>query len=263
MKRNSFKVLAVTLIAVCLFSFSACTKTTEFTGPEAFAADVVSQFVDSMVANQENLDALLDTYQTSPLNYDSILNYKLATEEMGVMVSKQITSVTETDDGVYLVRGVAEMENGQMDLGMELTVAEDTVNRVTGEVTYGIVDAKALTLDRIKSTGEKLENAALNTLLGMGTVFIVLVLIAVIIYLFSYINKYEAKLADKKNAKNAPAVQTADIPAAVVEETPVADDTELVAVIAAAIAAFEGTSPDGIVVRSIRRVSSNNKWKRG
>ena len=32
-----------------------------------------------------------------------------------------------------------------------------------------------------------------------------------------------------------------------------ADDTELVAVIAAAIAAYEGTSTDGFVVRSIRR----------
>ena len=39
-----------------------------------------------------------------------------------------------------------------------------------------------------------------------------------------------------------------------------ADDLELVAVITAAIAASQGTSVDGLVVRSIRRKS--NKWKR-
>ena len=44
----------------------------------------------------------------------------------------------------------------------------------------------------------------------------------------------------------------------VVEET-VTDDLELIAVITAAIAAQEGTSTDGFVVRSIRRRPSN-KW---
>lgn len=260
MKRKSLKVFAVLLAVVCLFSFSACAEQTEFTGPESFAADVVANFVDSMASNQENLEALMEQYQTSPLNYDSLLNYKNATDEMGVLKSKEITSVTETDDGVYLVRGTADFEKGQMSIGMELGVVEDTVNRVTGEVTYAISDAKALTLDRIKTTGEKLENAALNTLLGMGTVFIVLVLIAVIIYLFSYINKYETKMAERRAAKDAPAaVEETAAP----EEEIIEDDTELVAVIAAAIAAYEGTSPDGIVVRSIRRVSSMNKWKRG
>ena len=37
------------------------------------------------------------------------------------------------------------------------------------------------------------------------------------------------------------------------QEQEYVDDTELVAVIAAAIAAYEGTSTDGFVVRSIRR----------
>ena len=46
------------------------------------------------------------------------------------------------------------------------------------------------------------------------------------------------------------------------QEEELADDGELVAVIAAAIAAYEGsTSTDGFVVRSIKR-SKTNKWKR-
>ena len=43
------------------------------------------------------------------------------------------------------------------------------------------------------------------------------------------------------------------------EAEDVTDDTELVAVIAAAIAEYEGTGTDGFVVRSIRRAS---KWQR-
>ena len=40
------------------------------------------------------------------------------------------------------------------------------------------------------------------------------------------------------------------------------NDSELVAVIAAAIAAFEGTSAEGLVVRSIKRRGSRKQWQR-
>ena len=51
-------------------------------------------------------------------------------------------------------------------------------------------------------------------------------------------------------------------PAAVQEpvEEELADDQELVAVIAAAVAAYEGTSADGFVVRSIRKSKKRN-WR--
>lgn len=106
--------------------------------------------------------------------------------------------------------------------------------------------------------GEIVEKAALNTLLGMGTVFVVLILISAIISLFKYI----PKIQEKFKKKPAEAVKTAveEIPA-VVAETAVSetDDRELIAVIAAAIAAAEGTTTDGFVVRSIKRRKSN-KW---
>ncbi len=97
--------------------------------------------------------------------------------------------------------------------------------------------------------------ALLNTLLGMGTVFIVLIFISFIISLFGLINKVANK--PKK-------VKTADAPAETSDpvSTPVkasSDDGELVAVIAAAIAASmtEATgqyvSADGLVIRSIKK----------
>ena len=45
------------------------------------------------------------------------------------------------------------------------------------------------------------------------------------------------------------------------EQEQLTDDTEPVAVIAAAIAAYEGTSADGFQVRSIKRASTK-KWQR-
>jgi len=110
--------------------------------------------------------------------------------------------------------------------------------------------------------GEKLGNAGLNTLMGMGVVFAVLILISLVISAFGLINKAEArkKAAAPAAVSPAPAVQA---PAVEQQEEDLTDDLELVAVIAAAIAASENTSPDGLVVRSIRKVSSRNQWKRG
>ena len=94
--------------------------------------------------------------------------------------------------------------------------------------------------------------AALNTLLGMGTVFAVLILIYGLISCFNFIPKIQKKFQKKPvEAESTQAAVKTVQPAVVEEET---DDTELVAVIAAAIAASEGAaSADGYVVRSIIR----------
>ena len=85
----------------------------------------------------------------------------------------------------------------------------------------------------------RLANALQNTVLGMGTVFVMLIAIALIIYCFKII-----PVIQEKFAKKAPVV------AAPVQET---DDLELVAVIAAAIAASENVPVDSFRVRTIKR----------
>lgn len=117
---------------------------------------------------------------------------------------------------------------------------------------------ESMTVNAQLSLGEILQKAGLNTILGMGTVFAVLIFIAFIISMFKYISVIEEALKNKKNKKTEDAVVKTEV-----VETPAAeelcDDLELVAVIAAAIAAAEGTSTDSFVVRSIRRRPSN-KW---
>lgn len=116
------------------------------------------------------------------------------------------------------------------------------------------LELEAFTVNAHFSTGEILQKAGLNTLLGMGTVFVVLIFMSFIISLM----KYLPALLNRSSKKEEITVEKEVlIPAAAAE--PEMDDTELVAVIAAAIAAYEGTSADGFVVRSIKRRKSN-KW---
>lgn len=121
------------------------------------------------------------------------------------------------------------------------------------------LNMESMTVDAKYSIGEILKKAGLNTLLGMGTVFVVLIFISFIISLFKYIPAIEAKF--RKKAAPAPVTAyAAPVSEPVVEAAAdAADDLELAAVIAAAIAAAEGTSSDGFVVRSIKR-RKTNKW---
>lgn len=103
-------------------------------------------------------------------------------------------------------------------------------------------------VDLVYTLGEKMEKAALNTLIGMGTVFAVLVIISVVIYLFRFIGDLQ-NIGKKKQTEVVAESKTPEV----VEEVPLTDDLELIAVISAAIAASEGTSTDSFVVRSIHR----------
>ena len=121
---------------------------------------------------------------------------------------------------------------------------------------------ESMTVSAKFSLGEIMEKAGLNTLLGMGTVFVVLIFISFIIYLLGFIPKLQKKLSGKGKAaeeKKETPVQAAPAPAVSAPQAAGTDDGELAAVIAAAIAASEGTSTDGFVVRSIKRRKSN-KW---
>lgn len=104
-----------------------------------------------------------------------------------------------------------------------------------------------------------MSEALLNTGIGMGTVFLVLILISFIIYLLKFVPRlFEGK---KKEEKPAAPAKTEPVKEAAVAQTAVAasDDAQLVAVIAAAIAASmtEETgvpvAPDGLVIRSIKK----------
>ena len=121
---------------------------------------------------------------------------------------------------------------------------------------YHDMEMTGVTINPVYSFGEKMATAGLNTVICMSIVFAVLIFISLLIScfkIFPYLEEQKkVKAAAAKAAKTENNVVT-QIEQREEQEQELADDTELVAVIAAAIAAYEGTSTDGFVVRSIRR----------
>ena len=104
--------------------------------------------------------------------------------------------------------------------------------------------------------GEAVTKAGLNTLMGMGTVFLVLIFISFVISLFGLFSKTGSKKNKKEEVK-------AEEPQVVTAQAAVSPDDEIIAVISAAIAAYEeemagsGLPADQLVVRSIKKRGFN------
>lgn len=255
MKLNMKRVVLGLSMAACIFALSACSN-----------ADSVSEEIDAGVQMQmEQLPgSLLEQY--TQLNDQQISELKKQAElqgdtsgiiegldswvnvrdDLGALKSVMETVEIKRIDGGYMATVEAEFENR----GMEFSITTD----------LQLSDVTSVSFVPVYTVAEKLEKAALNTLMGMGTVFIVLIFISLLISCFKYINQYEAKMKGVQKEKPVP-VPAPIVSAPVVEEENLADDLELAAVITAAIAASTGSSPSGLVVRSIKRAPAG-KWKK-
>ena len=112
-----------------------------------------------------------------------------------------------------------------------------------------------------------------NTVIGILVVFGALLLFTFIISMFKYISVIENKLKTRKEGKKeveeapAKAIENTVAQIEAAEAVELSDDLALVAVITAAIHAYEeanGTAPavaNGLVVRSIRRAAVKTGWK--
>ena len=136
------------------------------------------------------------------------------------------------------------------------TDSNGNVRTATAELIFTndiFLTLKSCALNLDQTMGELMTKAAMDTLMGMMTVFAVLILISIIIWAMGGIPKLQAKLAKKPESKKEESIDNT-IAQIVEKEESTEDDTELVAVLAAAIAAYEGSqSTDGFVVRSIRK----------
>ena len=169
----------------------------------------------------------------------------------------------EPDAGKAIKLDINSLEIGYgKDGGYEVTIDLDCATRdVQMALSYNTeMQVTNAAFNVQYSIAENLQKAGLNTLLGMGTVFVILILISLIISLFGFFPKIEAAKKAKAAAKKVetPAAAPAPAVAAPVVEEELSDDLELVAVIAAAIASYEGSEDaSGYVVRSIKK---SKKW---
>lgn len=203
---------------------------------EEIEAYIYSEYQASV--DGHGLKTVLESFHLSKANTGAV-----KTNDEGAPLLSDIT--VEESGNQILLHAKADCEKKQADL--ELIFSNDLFLKLEG----GSLNAKS-------TMAELMEKAALNTLIGMSTVFMVLILISLIIACFGIIPKIQGAHAKKEQEKkvNTEGINNAVTQIAqqeeIIEEN--ADDEELVAVIAAAIAAFEGsTNTEGFVVRSIRR----------
>lgn len=174
-------------------------------------------------------------------------------EEFVSMIHSWQASIDECGDYKKHVEYKVEAKTNEVILSTEATYEE---RKATIEFKFDDeLKMESMDVSAKYSTAEILEKAGMNTVLGMGTVFVVLIFLAFIISLLKYIPIIMGKFGKKEEKKEAVVTKTVAVEQ---NETPAMDDLELVAVITAAIVAETGTSSDGFVVRSIKRRTSNN-----
>ncbi len=227
---------------------------------------------DAVSGEDELTEEQIEEYSAS-VTHEQIISY--SEQNLNVLVTMDLTDYdpeTSTDAamvndwyaikdqvGAYVSQDSAIVErDGRKLRGIIDATCENAKVRftVTFDVLNGLESIQAVNLDaqeeESKGLGELMANAGVNTLLGMGTVFVMLILMSGIISLMKYIPQLlEPK---KKNIETIPVPAPLPVEVPIPVEEDLSDDKELVAVISAAIAAYEGESSiDGFVVRSIRR----------
>lgn len=289
MKQNMKKALLVLCMAVCFLTLSACSADSGNPEPvppqtkETMISDAEEYLREFAAFDAKRLQSELEDAQwrKNTVMETALTAWQTSMTELGGLVSIDTAGavVTRLDKHSFEVTMEAQFE--KRPLTFTLTTEEQPVENSL--VSGPILVPTDLLFVPYYTTGEKLAKAGMNTLMGMGTVFLVLIFISLIIGSFKNINKLEASMAAKKQA-NVPAPAPVSVPApaaAAVSEPAMADtlasaepvwdiplpgeenlaaDTELVAVITAAIAAAASVPAEGLVVRSIRR-RPGSKWK--
>ena len=255
------KFLSLVCMITCIFGLTACGSEETYTDYEQRKMDtaiqIATQYVIPSLENFED-EATLESFSADEVAY-------MVQENVGITVDgyayktaiESFNSAKKTIGGITAVGDAdANIDDDQIIVHVDVTGANQNAQ---AEVIFSndmFLSMESAALNPVESMGGLMTKAALNTLIGMGTVFVMLIMISLIISLFNFIPKIQAAFSKKgkKEKTKSAGIDNAVTQIAAQEEAE-ADDTELVAVIAAAIAASEGAaSTDGFVVRSIRKV---------
>ena len=238
------KLLAILGMFTCMIGLCACGQEEKAEAPlsEAEILEIGESTVEQINMIVER--GMIEQYTSDSVIYSALTGWQSALEDIGEFKDTNGGTVSVSKDEIVVDVNVSGSKH---DAVVEIIFDGSMLGYVSiaTNVTY--------------SFGELMAKAALNTLIGMGTVFVVLIFISLIISCFGLIGNANGKKQDKTSAQSAAAADP--VVEQIAQKEELAGDTELVAVIAAAIAAYEGAgSTDGFVVRSIRK-SSKSKWQ--
>lgn len=257
MKQTWKKLASLMLVVICMFALTACGKEEEDAFQTITDDMVQEQCVQSAVNAVEALasfdEATLEQLKTERQDFTrlAVIEWDAQIKELGAFQSMgdAVADVNREEEQVTVkIPATFEKKDG------EISVVYN-YNK-----TYDAMIPAYLTISEAETFAGNMRGAGINTLMGVGTVFVVLIFLIFVISLFKYVNLIGAK-KDEKPAQAAPKAAPAPVKAAPAAEENLVDDLELVAVISAAIAASENTSTDSFVVRSIKKVN-RSKWQR-
>lgn len=246
---------------VFVLSLAGCSGTKETT---EYNEEMLTQVADFLIANfsqmtEEQFDAFHDSSEYA-LNY-TLMNTGIPLESDSFLSAMDAWEAALKECGAYSDHGDYKMEVKSDGVVLTANASFEDRDAVIEFAFDEKSKLESLTVSAEYTTGEILTKAGLNTVLGMGTVFAVLIFMAWLISMMKYIPVIAEKFSGKKKEETpvtaAPAAIEETEEAEASDET---DDLELVAVITAAIAASEGTSSDGFVVRSIKKRRKPGKW---
>lgn len=254
------KLLLLFSLVLCMALLAGCGKKDD--EGTVLPEDNIQQLKDEAVLNFENwLEADFALAETYTLYFTEeqrtqFKEWAELKERLGELQSQKEPSF-KFDGKEEIATTVIEatFENAKI----TYTLKEKLVRSGDGQYRFSLEETN---VNEVESQSQIMGKALLNTLMGMGTVFCVLVLISLVISSFGLIAKSQAKKQEKQKAveqANAP-VQIGVLPPA--PEENLVDDLELVAVITAAIMASMGDEApaEGLVVRSIRKRNASS-WK--
>ena len=246
MKQTLKKFMSIALMMICVFVFTACGAAKE----EEKIDETLSM---NMTTTAEGLaDAIVN------LSDEEIASYK----ESGDSFTENAMEAWESNkDDLGEYKGMGTSVVDEITDGYSVTIpAEFSIRKAEFVFTFDDQGTPTgMAVNPEYTMGEKMEQALMNTLMGVGIVFVMLVFLSLLISLFKYVPKLEEAFTKKGKVEEPKAEKKAAPAAPAPAVVPATDDQELIAVIAAAIAAAEGTSTDSFVVRSIKKIN-RKKW---
>lgn len=240
-----------TLVCICLLAMSLAACEKEDVNEKVYAE------INGMLITGQDIKESGQQYIGVLTAYDDEALAGQLEQQAGSMddaALRELSSWLEAkeDEGSFVDYGTFDITeaNGTLTIEQELIFENRSLmyTRVADAETMALQSAG---FEKIYTTGEKMSKAGMNTLMGMGVVFAVLILICLIIYCFRIIPYLQNR--GKSKAVESAVQESKVVEQIVRREERLMDDLELVAVISAAIAAATGSTTDDFVVRSIKR----------
>ena len=172
MKQRWKKIASLMLVTICAFSLTACGKKEETAAYQQITDDMVTNCAEVSKSAVESLAGFDDeTLNQMTANRDTFTRLAVSAwmdqenelgkyEEMGTP-----TTDIDREEGQVTVDIPAKFDKGDAEIKVVFNYSSD----------YDQMVPAYMTISEVETTGMKLNGAAVNTIMGVGCVFVVLI----------------------------------------------------------------------------------------